>query len=495
MKHSALMPAASRTTADRATFLCLLLLLAFAFVLRAPSFGDPAYKIDEQFYLLVGDRMLRGAIPYVDIWDRKPIGLFLIYAGARLLGGSGLVQYQWLATFCAAGTAMCLFALCRRITGIAAATTAGILYLLWIGIAEGGGGQSPVFYNLPMAGAAALLIAPPPAAGRARLRGFAAMLLVGIAIQIKYSALFEGFFFGLVAAWQSWRRDRRAALIEVPLLALTALAPTIAAIGAYAAMGHLRPFWFANFTSIFLRGETPSDDLHHRAVTGLLRLVPLAVCAVASAWHMLRSDGAGGERREAQAWLAFMGAWCAVAVFGFFALGLLYSHYLLPVFVPFSAAAVPIVRRWPTGPVLVGFALLLPACLSGWPETAATARSKRQIANLAAFVPANVTTGCMHMFDGPTALYSVTRACTVTPYIFPDHLSAENEDGAIGVDTVAETRRVLTARPLAITIGDTDVRRPNKKTFAIMREGLARSYRWAGHAWIDERFVSVYVRR
>jgi hypothetical protein len=101
----------------------------------------------------------------------------------------------------------------------------------------------------------------------------------------------------------------------------------------------------------------------------------------------------------------------------------------------------------------------------------------------------------MQMFDGPPILYYLTHACTVSRFVFPDHLSAANEDGAIGVDTAAETRRVLAARPLVITIGDTDVRPPNKKTFAIMREGLARSYRWAGHAWVDERFVSVYVRR
>jgi hypothetical protein len=62
--------------ADKALVLLVYTLLAL--MLRAFTFGSPTIQIDEQFYLLVGDRMLHGALPFVDIWDRKPIGLFLI---------------------------------------------------------------------------------------------------------------------------------------------------------------------------------------------------------------------------------------------------------------------------------------------------------------------------------------------------------------------------------------------------------------------------------
>uniref|UniRef100_UPI001C08B440 hypothetical protein n=1 Tax=Acinetobacter baumannii TaxID=470 RepID=UPI001C08B440 len=55
-----------------------LILLMFAVAVRARDFGNPSIHVDEQFYLLVGDRMLHGALPYLDIWDRKPIGLFLL---------------------------------------------------------------------------------------------------------------------------------------------------------------------------------------------------------------------------------------------------------------------------------------------------------------------------------------------------------------------------------------------------------------------------------
>src|SRR3546814_10896897 len=78
----------------------------------------------------LGDRILNhGAIPYVDIWDRKPVGLFLLYAGIRLLGGDGIVQYQVVATLFAAATAILIAGWSARFSGWVAATVAGLFYL------------------------------------------------------------------------------------------------------------------------------------------------------------------------------------------------------------------------------------------------------------------------------------------------------------------------------------------------------------------------------
>src|SRR3546814_4921596 len=85
--------------ADRHRAALLFLMAALITVaVRAVGIGDIVAHGDEQFYLLIGDRMLNwGATPYVDIWDRKPVGLFLLYSGIRLLGGDGIVQYQIVA--------------------------------------------------------------------------------------------------------------------------------------------------------------------------------------------------------------------------------------------------------------------------------------------------------------------------------------------------------------------------------------------------------------
>src|SRR3546814_16307956 len=64
----------------------MLLLLLAALIVRAPTFGNPVLHVDETFYFTVAHEMLRGDLVYVDILDRKPIGLFLIYL-VTALGG------------------------------------------------------------------------------------------------------------------------------------------------------------------------------------------------------------------------------------------------------------------------------------------------------------------------------------------------------------------------------------------------------------------------
>ncbi|MCH4090465.1 hypothetical protein [Acetobacter sp.] len=69
-------------------------LLLFAIVSRVATFGNPLIHIDEQFYLFAGGRLLHGDLPYVQIWDRKPLGLFLLYAFFHLFGPWRFLAYQ-----------------------------------------------------------------------------------------------------------------------------------------------------------------------------------------------------------------------------------------------------------------------------------------------------------------------------------------------------------------------------------------------------------------
>ena len=117
-------------------------LLVLAVIVRWQTFGNPVLEYDEQFYLLVGDRMLHGALPFVDIFDRKPVGLFLIYAAIRLLGGGGVIQYQIAALFFVVATAALLYKFASRLTSQFGAISAAFAYILWLNITEGHHGLS-----------------------------------------------------------------------------------------------------------------------------------------------------------------------------------------------------------------------------------------------------------------------------------------------------------------------------------------------------------------
>ncbi|MCJ2183026.1 glycosyltransferase family 39 protein, partial [Novosphingobium sp. 1949] len=239
------------------TLIPALTLLALAVLTRAPLYGDPLIHVDETFYNLVGERMLRGAVPFVDIWDRKPIGLFLIYAGAHLALGKSVLAYQILATLFAAATAFLIARLAQRIASPQGALLAGVAYLLGLALFRCSGGQSPVFYNLLMVGAVELalpLLTRAAPVGLAR-RGALVMLVIGLALQIKYTVVFEGLGFGLALMAARWRLDRRSlATLGCTLLWIaSALLPTALALGWYAWAGEAQAFVWANFVSIFGR--------------------------------------------------------------------------------------------------------------------------------------------------------------------------------------------------------------------------------------------------
>ena len=103
------------------------------------------------------------------------------------------------------------------------------------------------------------------AVGAIVVSGAIACLLAGIAIQIKYTPLVEGAFFGLAHLWYLWRA--RANILIVGLAALVwmtlGLLPT-ALVVLYFWQGDAAAFdafWFANFTSITLRRGYPAAKI------------------------------------------------------------------------------------------------------------------------------------------------------------------------------------------------------------------------------------------
>jgi len=470
-----------------------LLLIAFAAALatRAWLFGDPVIQVDEQFYLLAGDRVLQGAIPYVDIWDRKPVGIFLLYAAIRLLGGEGIYQYQLAATFAAGLTAYLIAIMALRLTNVRGAAMAAITYPLWLLIFDGAGGQTPVWYNLATAAAALLVMKAwcDDLSERALIAcGAGAMLLTGIALQIKYSAVFEGIFFGLALTRRSWTFDRSWSRTTGRALswALIALAPTLAVIGWYWRTGHFDAFAYANFRSIFLRTEASHGTLLLRVLTIIGLALPLLLCALAQ-WHswrgQARSDRAEHARRFTVAWLT--ASLCGVAVFGTY-----FLHYFLPVLVPLTLVCAAMLGDPNAGVAIFagGRRLQLSTAafliVSGLALTVLTVPKRlrargedSQVRAMAASIRANMQ-GCLFVFNGDPILYHLTRACIPTALAFPNHLNEQTEAGAVGVDPRREVARILASEKVDIVV-DSIPRDPgyNPSTAAIARRMIMTEYR------------------
>lgn len=484
-----------------------LLLFAVAIAARIAQFGNPVVQVDDQFYLLVGDRMLHGALPFVDIWDRKPIGLFLLYSGIRLLGGSGVIQYQIVATLFVAMTAFVIARIASRVTNPHGAAAAGIVYILYLGVFGGEAGQSPVFYNLLVAFAGLLIVRVlerPRFDGTSVRLGAAAMLLVGVSLQIKYSTVFEGALFGVVlmlaARADGWPMAR--VLGAAALWAGVSAAPTVAAWLFYAAIGHNAEFVQANFISILGRGSDGAAAAARRLLFMTIGLLPL-LCA---AWMAL-SVRAQAETEAARRVRFFTLAWTAAAILGVLVFGSYFDHYALPLLLPLALAAAPLFGH-PKAGILIsggerswrvsaGLVVMIIATAISIPAINKNRRDRGwgpQVDKLAAFIRPRLD-GCMFVFHGEPALYQMTNSCLPTRWVFPNHLNLTREANALGVDAVAETKRIMATRPKLVVTSTMPERDINPETWAVVEEALARDYVLAFSERVGVRMRLVYERR
>lgn len=431
-----------RIPMPRPTLLQFLLLLVIAVILRTDTFGDPNIGGDEVFYHQVGVAMHHGAWPYVDVWDRKPFGLFALFYLISAISAAPLA-YQLAATLFATLTALVIGLIARRWTDRLGATLAGICYLLWLGPLQGFGGQSPVFYNLFIATAALLIVNALPRlrTGELPLPVFAAMALCGCAITIKTTAFVESAFLGLLCLYALYRSDRpRSRVLGVGLAwLLIGLAPTLAIGLSYWQHGHWSEYWHAMIAANL------DKPLHWptawiRIVLLFIALAPLLILAVL---------GLLDHRREAR---LLIGAWLAAAVLGLATVPNFYIHYALPLLVPLCIASSAFLDRPVTG--IAGTAVLAALSVMIAPifQYGHRAQSRAAIATLTSAVTGHIGAGPLLVYDGPPQLYQTTGQPFITPLVFPTHLSQTTERDVSHLSTLGETRRSLAHWPGAVVM-------------------------------------------
>lgn len=454
----------------------LWILLAVAIAARAGTFGNPNVHVDEQFYLYVARRMTEGAVPFVDVWDRKPIGLFLAYLPAAVLPYAWSIwAYQALALVAVVATGWVVTRIAEHSGWAKGATPAGVAYVLLLNWVGGQGGQAPIFYDLPVALAMWLVLRG------GWQREMAAMALLGAALQIKYSVLFEGVFVGLYVLVRHWREGGRMALVpRAAVLAGIALVPTLIAALWYAAIGQWDAFWYANFQSILDRGGDPLDEqLRYLTTLAAWLAVPVGL-AVAGV-----RGGEPAARRFVAMWLAAAGG--GVLVFGGW-----YLHYGLPVMLPASVAMAGLFgRQHRVGLAFLGIAALLGQGVL-WGNRAGRG-TPAQFDTLAARLRAGPP-GCLYLYSGPPGLQDASGRCALSLYVFPSHLYRAHEEGAIGIGQEVELRRVLAQRPAMVVLRpySSGERRDIRD---IVEAELHRHYRRLAPAPLGHETLQVWERR
>ncbi|MEZ5681907.1 MAG: glycosyltransferase family 39 protein [Erythrobacter sp.] len=476
---------------NRSDLVSLLVLAVVILVVRGAYFGDPNADIDEQLYSLIGLEMTRGALPFVDLWDRKPIGLFAIFALAHAVGGPGPLAYQLLAALFTLAGAYMTYRLALRLVDRVTGLGAGVLYVFLISIYGSHSANSEAFF-VPMMLGMALLVCDPDHP-RALRRAFLAMLIGGMALQVKYTVLPQCVFFGL---WVLWHRYRRGS--GVPDLFKTAatfaflgLLPTLLVAIGYAVAGYWDDFLFANFISFFDRLPSSTGRFSRENLLFQLPVIGLLVAAIYAAIRLT-------PPRDWQTYCFFL-LWLGATIGTIHLPATVYLYY----FASFAAAvplcALPILDRRGVGGsipmllVLAGFAYLL-----FLPERYAQAnRHIERMERLAKVIEPRVnrTSDCLYIFDGPTSLYRMSGSCLPTRFIYPDHLNNAFERNSLGVPQIVEVARILARDPPVIVTAETALTPQNKETKALVDATVRRDYEEIAHEKLHERTIRVWARR
>lgn len=470
-------------------------IFALTALIRGWQWGDPNYHIDEGFYLLVGDRMRHGALPYVDLWDRKPFGLFLIYWAIAAIGGASAGAVQLAAGASAAATAIVLARVARRWVADRVALLVAVTYLAALEALAGGGGQTPVFYNLAIAAMAAWSLRARDAPDRAQLTraAIAAALCGGIALTIKPTCLPECIVLGGFIAARLVRHSasKRVAMARLALIAAIGVLPSLACVAYFAAIGHGADYLFATIVSATRRLPPSIDERVALARYLVPRLAPLGLMAAAGVALLYRTD------RGDATWLV---AWIGAAITGFLMVPNFYDHYALPLLPSLCVAAAPLFARPVTGGIfaasVAGWALML----AGWPAVERTQRSRAAMATATDLILANRGGRSLYVFDGPPSLYTLTRAPLPTRWVFPEHLSTSEERDAIGVAPLDELAAILRRHPAVIVAADGDSpRHPSPAAHRLIRIVLAQRYRRVASVFLPDvaggRRVGIFALR
>lgn len=474
----------------------MLVIVAAAFVLRGRYFGSPNVHVDEQFYLLMGDRLLhQGAIPYIDIWDRKPVGLFLLYAAIRMLGGDGIIQYQVVATLFAAGTAILIALWAARLAGHFAGTIGGLFYLVLLHKFSGYGGEAEVFLNF-FTTAAAFVVAvrllpsgrPEKGPGYLLLWGSVAMAVSGLAIQIKPTSVFPGAFLGLALIYLAWLAGWKIGRIAAAavLWALLGLLPTLLVVLYYASTGHLDAFLFANVYSIGLRYSDDFLVMVNRFRSQALGIGLPVAGALLLTWLSRRGDKHG--RIENRDYHLILG-WLAAGFVAFLSVGTFYNNYALVV-APMACVLLGTTARpkgigWLALGGMGAYAVYVMA--ADQKRASAQQAAAPQIYALADTIKQHLNGRCLYVYRGLPIFYYLTNACIPTRFAFPDHLSLVSEAPALGVDPVAEARRIIATRPGVIVFHESRSATSNEATSAVVRAALAKDYHPIASAASDRK--------
>ncbi|HPS94536.1 MAG TPA: glycosyltransferase family 39 protein [Deltaproteobacteria bacterium] len=175
--------------------LVLLFLLAASVVIRLPFFFPVVIDWDESTYILWGQSVLDGHLPYTEMWGFKPPLAFAFYACAIGAFGKSIVSVRIAGTLCVALAAFFTYLAGRRLwnesSGMAAATLCIVIATF---VKSGKAVMTEHAAMVPLAAALCILVLR----GLKPRTAFCAGILMAVATFTRLNLAYTAVFIGLL---------------------------------------------------------------------------------------------------------------------------------------------------------------------------------------------------------------------------------------------------------------------------------------------------------
>ena len=320
-------------------------ILGLTFVMRMKFWNQP-FEMDEGLHAYMGWGMLQGLVPFKDMYNTKPPGIYALHTLLFLFAEPTALNIKVFASIYTLGTTAAVFSVARKLAG----DTAGLVAALFFGIfssgpnIQGGGVNSEVFMILPYTLAAHSLI---KAVQTGRSRSYLlAGIWTGVACTIKQVAVVNLFWVAgclLVHLWLEKDKPKRTKVLAngiwVFLGSVLPWLPFLLYFYSYDALWHFY-YWMVSANFKYIGDgyqELPNFSLFLSQMKNVLSenglLWILALLGIAWRWQELRPSIGSGPKNESGVeerliWI-LMATWPLFSFLGVMLGGRFFSHYYI----------------------------------------------------------------------------------------------------------------------------------------------------------------------
>jgi hypothetical protein len=232
--------------------IAIFLFVGSAFLMRFPFFFPSVIDWDESTFILMGQSLLDGHLPYTELWDNKPPLAFAAFAFFIRLLGKTVFAIRLAGLTCVVAAAWLTYLVGRHLWNESVGLLAGLLVIVFVSKNGGQATMTELVALLPVMGALASIILVRDARS---YTDFAVGVLLSIAMLVRLNLAYLSLSVAVVHLYKMVLARTEASLRQGTAYGAGVLVPVLLVSGVYWYAGQLQlylnsvylaPFYYAS---------------------------------------------------------------------------------------------------------------------------------------------------------------------------------------------------------------------------------------------------------